>query len=96
MAEPLARYWIHAGFLNINHEKMSKSLGNFFTIRDILKDFDAVALRHFFLASHYRNPLDFSTDGLEEASKAADRIFDTIERLGKTVKSGAQQRRTRL
>ena len=83
---PLARYWIHAGFLNINHEKMSKSLGNFFTIRDILGDFDAVALRHFFLASHYRNPLDFSKDGLEEAGKAADRIFDTFERLAKVVK----------
>jgi len=87
--QPLARYWIHAGFLNINHEKMSKSLGNFFTIRDILNEFDAVALRHFFLASHYRNPLDFSKDGLEEASKAADRIFDTIERLGKAVKTAA-------
>jgi len=87
--QTLARYWIHAGFLNINHEKMSKSLGNFFTIRDILDEFDAAALRHFFLGSHYRNPLDFSKDGLEEASKAADRIFDTIERLGKAVKGSA-------
>ena len=86
----LARYWVHAGFLNINHEKMSKSLGNFFTIRDILKEFDAVALRHFFLGSHYRNPLDFSKDGLEEASRAADRIFDTIERLDRALKPGAQ------
>ncbi len=88
--QALARYWIHAGFLNINQEKMSKSLANFFTIRDILGEFDAVALRHFFLASHYRNPLDFSKDGLEEASKAADRIFDTIERLGKSVNVTAQ------
>lgn len=87
--QALARYWIHAGFLNINQEKMSKSLGNFFTIRDILGEFDAVALRHFFLASHYRNPLDFSKDGLEEASRAADRIFDTIERLAKAVKMPA-------
>ena len=87
--QALARYWIHAGFLNINQEKMSKSLGNFFTIRDILGEFDAVALRHFFLGSHYRNPLDFSKDGLAEASKAADRIFDTIERLGKSVKASA-------
>jgi len=85
--QALARYWIHAGFLNINQEKMSKSLGNFFTIRDILQEFDAVALRHFFLASHYRNPLDFSKDGLEEASRGADRIFDTIDRLGKVVKT---------
>ena len=90
--QALARYWIHAGFLNINQEKMSKSLGNFFTIRDILGEFDAVALRHFFLGSHYRNPLDFSKDGLAEASKAADRIFDTIERLGKSVKRLAPRR----
>jgi cysteinyl-tRNA synthetase len=88
--QALARYWIHAGFLNINHEKMSKSLGNFFTIRDILNEFDAEALRHFFLGSHYRNPLDFSKDGLDEASKAADRIFDTVERLGKAVRASAQ------
>jgi len=87
--QALARYWIHAGFLNLHHEKMSKSLGNFFTIRDILGEFDAVALRLFFLGSHYRNPLDFSKDGLDEASKAADRIFDTIERLGKLVKASA-------
>ena len=85
--QALARYWIHAGSLNINQEKMSKSLGNFFTVREILGEFDAVALRHFFLGSHYRNPLDFSKDGLAEASKAADRIFDTIERLGKSVRS---------
>ena len=87
--QALARYWIHAGFLNINHEKMSKSLGNFFTIRDILGEFDAVALRHYFLGSHYRNPLDFSKEGLAEASKAADRIFDTIERLGKSINASA-------
>lgn len=87
--QPLARYWIHNGFLNINQEKMSKSLGNFFTIREILREFDAVALRHYFLGSHYRNPMDFSKDGLEEAGKAADRIFDTIERLAKSAKGGA-------
>ena len=88
--QALARYWIHAGFLNINHEKMSKSLGNFFTIRDILGEFDAVALRHYFLSSHYRNPLDFSKEGLAEASKAADRIFDTIERLSKSINASAR------
>jgi cysteinyl-tRNA synthetase len=84
--QPLARYWIHNGFLNIDQEKMSKSLGNFFTIREILAEFDAVALRHYFLGSHYRNPMDFSKDGLEEAGKAADRIFETVERLNKSVK----------
>src|ERR1044071_3414516 len=78
---PLARYWLHNGFLNINQEKMSKSLGNFFTIREILADFDAVALRHFFLSSHYRSPMDFSDDGLTEAARATDRIYETMERI---------------
>jgi cysteinyl-tRNA synthetase len=78
---PLARYWLHNGFLNINQEKMSKSLGNFFTIREILADFDAVALRHFFLSSQYRSPMDFSMDGLTEAARATDRIYETIERF---------------
>jgi cysteinyl-tRNA synthetase len=78
---PLARYWLHNGFLNINQEKMSKSLGNFFTIREILADFDAVALRHYFLSSQYRSPMDFSMDGLTEAARATDRIYETIERF---------------
>src|ERR1043165_3996111 len=78
---PLARYWLHNGFLNINQEKMSKSLGNFFTIREILADFDVVALRHYFLSSHYRSPMDFSDDGLNEAARASDRIYETMERI---------------
>ena len=76
----LARYWIHNGFLNINQEKMSKSLGNFFTIGEILEEFDALALRQFFLASHYRSPMDFSKEGLEETGKAAERIVETQAR----------------
>ena len=86
----LARIWVHNGFLNINQEKMSKSLGNFFTIGDILKAFDGVALRHYFLASHYRSPMDFSRDGLEEAVRAADRIWETIDRTKKAVKDLAK------
>ncbi|MGE5218946.1 MAG: cysteine--tRNA ligase [Chloroflexota bacterium] len=85
----LARYWIHNGFLNINQEKMSKSLGNFFTIGEILQDFDAAALRHYFLSSHYRSPMDFSREGLEEAGKATDRIYETVERAARTVKGAA-------
>jgi cysteinyl-tRNA synthetase len=86
---PLARIWIHNGFLNINQEKMSKSLGNFYTIREILDDFDAAALRHYFLSSHYRSPMDFSQEGLEEAGKSTDRIYETIDRTARYVKSGA-------
>jgi cysteinyl-tRNA synthetase len=84
----LARYWIHNGFLNINQEKMSKSLGNFFTIDEILQEFDAAALRHYFLSSHYRSPMDFSKDGLEEAGRATDRIYETVDRAGRAVKGG--------
>jgi len=68
---------------------MSKSLGNFFTIREILSDFDAAALRHYFLASHYRSPMDFSKEGLEEASKAVDRILETAERAAQLLKGAA-------
>jgi cysteinyl-tRNA synthetase len=88
--QPLARFWIHNGFLNINQEKMSKSLGNFFTIGEILNDFDAVALRHYFLSSQYRSPMDFSMDGLAEAARGTDRIHETLERVTQTTGSTAQ------
>jgi len=82
---PLAVYWMHNGFLNINQEKMSKSLGNFFTVREILDEFDAAALRHYFLSSHYRSPMEFSKEGLEEAGKATDRIHETVERITRAL-----------
>ena len=76
-----SRYWMHNGFVNINQEKMSKSLGNIYTIQEVLDRYDAASLRHYILASHYRSPLDFSDQGLEEAEKGMDRIFDTVHRL---------------
>ena len=81
--QPLARYWIHNGFLNINQEKMSKSLGNFYTIDEILKRTHAAALRHYFVGSHYRSPMDFSLQGLEEAARGTDRIYETLDRVGR-------------
>ena len=84
---PLARYWMHNGFLNINQEKMSKSLGNFFTIQDVLANYDAMALRHYFLASHYRSPMDFSFQGLAEASRGVDRVYETIDRVERVTQS---------
>ena len=90
LGRPLARFWLHNGFLNINQEKMSKSLGNFFTIREILEEFDAAALRHYFLASHYRSPMDFSKEGLSEAARATDRIYETFERLGYSANTREQ------
>lgn len=84
---PLARYWLHNGFLEINEEKMSKSLGNFYTVKEILERWEAPVLRHYFLSSHYRSPLDFSEQGLEEASKGVERIYETIERLDRALPS---------
>mgnify|MGYP003344163836 FL=1 len=60
---PLARYWMHNGFINVDNEKMSKSLGNFFTIRDVLKRYDAETIRFFVVRSHYRSPLNYSEIG---------------------------------
>jgi len=76
---PFVRIWMHNGFVNVNHEKMSKSLGNFFTIRDVLKLYDAEALRFFLLGTHYRSPIDFSNQQLEDATRTLDRIYRLIE-----------------
>lgn len=78
---PLARYWLHHGLLTVDQEKMSKSLGNIYTIQEILTLHMREALRHYFLSSHYRSPLDFSNQGLEEAEKAVERIYETMDRV---------------
>ena len=72
-----ANYWIHNGFVQINSEKMSKSLNNFITIRDILDNYLPEVLRFFLLSKHYRSPLDYSTDSVEEAEKGLKRIYQT-------------------
>ncbi|BAI80314.1 cysteinyl-tRNA synthetase [Deferribacter desulfuricans SSM1] len=76
-----AKYWIHNGFVNINKEKMSKSLGNFFTIREIIKEFDPEVLRFFLLTTHYRSPIDFSFDHLVEAEQSLNRIYTFLDDL---------------
>ena len=76
--KPLANYWIHNGFVTIKDEKMSKSKKNFFTIRDILKEFSGETLRFFLLKVHYRSPLNFSFDGLKEAEQALKKLKNTI------------------
>ncbi len=72
-------YWIHNGFVNINQEKMSKSLGNFFTIRDILNQYDAEVVRLFLLSTHYRSPIDFSDANLKDARAGLDRFYTMKE-----------------
>lgn len=73
-----ANYWLHNGFVNINHEKMSKSLGNFFTIRDILKRYNPEVLRFFILSAHYRSPIDFSDQNLIEAEAGLSRFYEAL------------------
>ena len=77
--KPFVRYWLHNGFLNVDNEKMSKSLGNFFTIRDVLKRFDGETLRFFFLRTHYRSPFNFSDTLLDEARTALRRLYGTLD-----------------
>jgi cysteinyl-tRNA synthetase len=76
--KPFVKYWLHNGFVNVNHEKMSKSLGNFFTIRDILKTYDAEVLRFFILTAHYRSPIDFSDQNLDEARLGLTRFYQAL------------------
>jgi cysteinyl-tRNA synthetase len=87
---PFARYWIHNGLLTVNGEKMSKSLGNYFTIQEILAEQDAAALRQWFLGSQYRSPMDFSREGLEEAGRGTARIYETIDRVKHLVPGWTQ------
>ena len=76
-----ARYWIHNGFVNINKEKMSKSLGNILTIKEILKDWHPEVLRLFFLSHHYRSPVDYSEDSFNEAKSGLDRFYITLNAI---------------
>ncbi len=74
-------YWLHNGFITINSEKMSKSLNNFFLVKDALESYSGDALRYFLLSVHYRNPLDYSTERLDEAEKNMERLKEVVHRI---------------
>lgn len=76
-----AKYWLHNGYLKINNEKMSKSLGNFITIRDVSKDYDLNILRFFMLTAHYRGPINFSKELMDSAEKSLERITNAVTNL---------------
>jgi len=78
---PFARYWMHNGYINVDNQKMSKSLNNFFTVRDIAKEFDLEAVRMFMLSVQYRNPVNFSRDLIQQAESALERLRTAKERL---------------
>lgn len=79
--KPFAKYWMHNGFLNIDNKKMSKSLGNFFTVRDISEKYDLQVLRFFMLSAHYRSPLNFSAELMEAAKNGLERIVTCVSNL---------------
>ncbi len=79
MDQPLANYWLHNGFLNVDNVKMSKSLGNFFTIRDVLKHYDGETVRFFMLRAHYRSPFNFSDANLDDARNALRRLYTALD-----------------
>jgi cysteinyl-tRNA synthetase len=78
--KPLVRYWLHTGFLNVGGKKMAKSLGNFVTIRDALKDYDAKTLRFFFISTHYRSPIDFSKESLDKTKNSLERLNEFLRK----------------
>ncbi len=79
--KPFVKYWMHNGFLNIEGEKMSKSLGNFFTAREIMEKYHPAVIRMFFLLKHYRSPINFSEERILEAQSALERIITTLENI---------------
>lgn len=84
--KPFASYWLHNGFVTVNREKMSKSLGNFFTLEEIYEKYSPDVVRFFLISQYYRSPLDFSDDKLEEARKSLERFHNTLENLGFLLK----------
>ena len=89
-----ARYWMHNAFLNIDNKKMSKSLGNFFTVREIGEKYDLQVLRFFMLNAHYRSPLNFSAELMESSKNALDRIITCVEQLKHLLETAPQGEKT--
>lgn len=92
--KPFATYWMHNGFLTIDSQKMSKSLNNFFTVREIAEKYDLQVLRFFMLSAHYRSPLNFSEDLMEASKNGLDRILTAIERLGELEEKKGENAQT--
>ena len=92
--QPFANYWMHNGYININNKKMSKSLGNFFTVRDILKDYDGEVIRYFMLSAHYRNPINFADTLMEQAKSAVERVYTCLDNLEFLLENGEERELT--
>ena len=92
-AAPFANYWLHNGYINIDNRKMSKSLGNFFTVREIAEKYGYLPIRYFLLSSHYRSPINFSEEVIAQASAALERIFNCVDSLSFYVKNATGELR---
>lgn len=79
--KPFVKYWLHTGFLNVKGQKMAKSLGNFVTIKDALKEYDSKVLRFFYISGHYRSPIDFSQDLLDKTKNSLERLNDFVRKV---------------
>lgn len=88
--KPFVNYWFHTGFLNVEGDKMSKSLGNFFTIQEILEKYNPQIIRYFLLYTHYRSPIDFSEKFLEEAATGYNRLKNSYQQLDSAIKSAPE------
>ncbi len=88
--KPFARFWIHNGFVTVDREKMSKSLGNFFTLRDVLAAVQPEVLRFFLASSHYRSPIDYSDRSLADARAGVDRLYRAKEKAGACASAGVE------
>ena len=91
---PFARYWMHNGFLNIDNKKMSKSLGNFFTVREISEKYDLQVLRFFMLSAHYRSPLNFSAELMEASRNSLERIQNAVGNLNHLLANASAEELT--
>jgi cysteinyl-tRNA synthetase len=89
--KPFVKYWLHTGFLSINGEKMSKSLGNYITVREALKKYDAEAIRLFVLSTHYRSEIDFTDKKLKGAEASLNRLYNTLESLEDAMKTSEKR-----
>ena len=89
--KPFARYWMHNGFINVDNQKMSKSLGNFFTVRDIAKEYDLEAVRLFMLSAHYRSPINFSREQIAAAYASLTRLYTARDNMKHLLASAKDQ-----
>ena len=85
--KPFANYWMHNGYMNIDNKKMSKSLGNFFTVRDIREKYDSEVIRYFMLSAHYRNPINFADTLMEQAKSSVERVYTCLDNLAFLLKN---------